>query len=238
MRAGTVGLQCWIVRNCAQIGQGWSAAESLVRSSCQRMLYARLESDVDQTEDAELRRLEAGASDATGHGLPASAGGTAEESAERAKTTGHHPLTDGQVQDARQALVTGYAEYRASLQDKKQYRRAIKIDLKLPEAAAALAGPPRRKEYAEGEEGKEAWKAAFNAYAGDFAYSHVGTETVKRRMGCVGMWGDYCEREGHGKYVEWTRKKTGTLKNVVVPLRDAATGKMKVSDAESASRST
>ena len=80
-------------------------------------------------------------------------------------------------------------EYRASLQDKKQYRRAIKIDLKLPEAAAALAGPPRRKEYAEGEEGKEAWKAAFNAYAGDFAYSHVGTETVKSRMGCesVGM---------------------------------------------------
>ena len=72
------------------------------------MLYARLESDIDQTEDAELRRLEAGASDATGHGLPASAGGTAEESAERANTTGHHPLTDGQVQDARQALVTGY----------------------------------------------------------------------------------------------------------------------------------
>ena len=41
-------------------------------SSCQRMLYARLESDVDQTEDAELRRLEAGASDAMGHGVPAS----------------------------------------------------------------------------------------------------------------------------------------------------------------------
>ena len=53
-------------------------------------------------------------------------------SAARAKTTGHHPLTDGQVEDARQALVTGYAEYRASLQDKKQYRRAIKSDLKLP----------------------------------------------------------------------------------------------------------
>eukprot|EP00966_Prymnesium_polylepis_P101182 2343280-Prymnesium_polylepis.1 len=64
------------------------------------MLYARLESDVDQTEETELRRLEAGASDATGHGLPASAGISS------AKTTGHHPLTDGQVEDARQALVT------------------------------------------------------------------------------------------------------------------------------------
>ena len=51
-------------------------------------------------------------------------------------------------------------------------------------------------------------------------------------MGCVGMWGDYCEREGHGKYVEWTRKETGTLKNVVEPVRDAATGKIKVPDAE------
>ena len=91
------------------------------------------------------------ASNTTGHGVPASSGGTAQESAARAKTTGHHPLTDGQVEDARQALVTGYAEYRASLQDKKQYRRAIKIDLKLPEAAAAFAGPPRRKGFGEKE---------------------------------------------------------------------------------------
>eukprot|EP00966_Prymnesium_polylepis_P240653 5565385-Prymnesium_polylepis.1 len=59
------------------------------------------------------------ASNTTGHGVPASSGGTAQESAARAKTTGHHPLTDGQVEDARQAMVTGYAEYRASLQDKK-----------------------------------------------------------------------------------------------------------------------
>eukprot|EP00966_Prymnesium_polylepis_P016551 381933-Prymnesium_polylepis.1 len=35
------------------------------------MLYARLESDVDQTEDAEQRRLEAGANGATGRGVPA-----------------------------------------------------------------------------------------------------------------------------------------------------------------------
>jgi hypothetical protein len=110
--------------------------------------------------------------------VPASSGGTAQESAARAKTTGHHPLTDGQAEDARQALVTGYAEYRASLQDKKQYRRAIKIDLKLPKAAAALAGPRRRKEFGEGEEGRQAWKAAFNAYAGDFAYF---TRSLARR---------------------------------------------------------
>ena len=140
-------------------------------------------------------------------------------------------MTDGQAQ-ARQTLVTGYAEHRASLSEKKKFRRAIKIDLKLPEASTALAGVPRRKDFPDGEEGRQAWKAAFNSYAGDFAYSHVCTETVKGRMGAVGMWGDYCEREGHGKYVEWQRKASGTLKKVVVPVRDAATGRIKVPDPE------
>ena len=134
--------------------------------------------------------------------------------------------------EARQALVTGYAEHRASLSEKKKYRRAIKIDLKLPEASTALAGVPRRKEFAEGEEGRQEWKAQFNAYAGEFAYSHVGTETVKNRMGAVGMWGDYCEHEGHGKFVAWQRKDMGTLKKVVVPVRDSSSGQIKVPDAE------
>ena len=84
-----------------------------------------------------------------------------------------------------------------------------------------MAAVPRRKDFAEGEEGRQAWKAHFNAYAGDFAYSHVATETVKGRMGAVGMWGDYCEREGHGKFVEWQRKESGTLKKIVVPEKNA-----------------
>jgi len=135
--------------------------------------------------------------------------------------------------EARAALVTGYAEHRASLSEMKKYRRAIKIDLKLPEASTALAYVPRRKQFAEGEEGRQAWRVAFNAKAGEFAFSHVGAETVRNRMGAVGMWGDYCEREGHGKYVEWQRKASGTLKTVVVPVRDAeATGQIKVPDAE------
>ena len=49
----------------------------------------------------------------------------------------------------------------------------------------------RRKEFAEGEEGRQEWKAKFNSYAGDFACSHVCTETVKGRTGAVGMWDDY-----------------------------------------------
>jgi hypothetical protein len=59
-----------------------------------------------------------------------------------------------------------------------------------------LADVPRRKNFGEGDAGRQAWKAAFNKKAGDFAHSHVQAETVKNRMGAVGMWGDYCEREG------------------------------------------
>ena len=200
------------------------------------MTYARLECDVDDTEEAELRRLEEGSSDGAGNGLPtsscaASRGSGQEAAAAHAPATGRMGQTDGHA-DARQTLVTGYAEHRASLSEKKKYRRAIKIDLKLPEASTALAAVPRRKDFAEGEEGRQAWKAQFNAYAGDFAYSHVGTETVKGRMGAVGMWGDYCEREGHGKFVEWQRKESGTLKKIVVPMRDPSSGQVKVPDAE------
>ena len=110
--------------------------------------------------------------------------------------------------------------------------------MKLPEASTALAGVPRRKDFAEGEEGRLAWKAQFNAYAGDFAYSHVGTETVRNRMGAVGMWGDYCKREGHGTFVEWQRQEKGTLKKILVPVCDASSGQMKVPDPRSASPST
>ena len=108
-----------------------------------------------------------------------------------------------------------------------------------PEAARGVHGVGGRAK-AEGicggrgghKEGRQEWKAKFNSYAGDFAYSHVCTETVKGRMGAVGMWGDYCEREGHGKFVEWQQKATGTLKKIVVPMRDASGGQIKVPDPE------
>ena len=141
------------------------------------MPTARLACDVDDTEEAELRRLEGRARDATGDGSPTSSGAASRGSGQEAaavRETSAGESQAGQVRhgqaQARQALVTGYAEHRASLQEKKKYRRAIKIDLKLPEASTALAGVPRRKDFPAGEEGRQAWKATFNAYAGDFAY--------------------------------------------------------------------
>ena len=121
------------------------------------MSFARSDRDVDGAEESELRRLENGSSDATGDCSPmysgaASRGAGQGLAAARATSTGEEQadqIADGQA-EARQTLVSGYAEHRASLSEKKKYRRAIKIDLKLPEASTemamvrtATAGPAR-----------------------------------------------------------------------------------------------
>ena len=137
------------------------------------MPYTRMESDVNEAEEAMLRRLEDGVVGAADGGAALLCGSVSDACGQQGaglratSSMEKYQQEDGQVQ-ARQTLVTGYAEHRASLSEKKKYRRAIKIDLKLPEASTALAGVPRRKDFPEGEEGRQAWKASFNVYAGDF----------------------------------------------------------------------
>ena len=130
--------------------------------------------------------------------------------------------------------MTGYDELRASLAERKNWRRAKKIDDKLPAASAALGDAPRRKHFAATEEGRREWRAKFNEHAGEFSYAHVGAVTARINHGHVGMFGNYLEREGHGVFVEWQRSSNprSAVKQVVVPLRDADTGQIKVPDAE------
>ena len=56
------------------------------------------------------------------------------------------------------AMVTSYNELRASLAERKNFRRAKKIDDRLPEASAALGDAPRRKQFAQTEEGRREWQ--------------------------------------------------------------------------------
>ena len=108
-------------------------------------------------------------------------------------------------------LVTGFAENRQSLRDKKNFRRSDKIDARLPPMSMS-AGVPRRKHFAPDDAGFEQWRKEMGRFTGGFAQAHVSTQTVKNRHGLVGLWGDFCEREGFGKYVEWVQKDSGTLK--------------------------
>ena len=81
------------------------------------------------------------------------------------------------------ALVTGYDELRASLEQRKNWRRAKKIDDKLPAAAAAVGDAPRRKAFAPSEAGRLEWKAKFNDHAGGFSHAHVGAVTARIMTG-------------------------------------------------------
>ena len=79
--------------------------------------------------------------------------------------------------------MTGYAEYRASLAARKNYRKAEDIDLRLPLASTAFGGAPRMRNYPPTEEGRREWKEAFNKHAGGFlcVRAHVAAGTVKKR---------------------------------------------------------
>ena len=74
---------------------------------------------------------------------------------------------------------------------------------KLPQASGQLLDVPRRKDYPAGEDGRVAWKAEFNEHAGGFSHAHVAAGTARGRHGHMGMFGDYLEREGHGKFLQW-----------------------------------
>eukprot|EP00966_Prymnesium_polylepis_P216255 5006207-Prymnesium_polylepis.1 len=123
------------------------------------MQCGRLECDVDQAEEAQLRALEGLADEAETDGDGASWQYAADARGQAAVACTPLETENAVVTQARAALVTGYAEHRASLSEKKKYRRAIKIDLKLPEASTALVGVPRRKHFQDGEEGREAGRS-------------------------------------------------------------------------------
>ena len=191
---------------------------------------------LDPVEEAELCRLEGRgepcetvcdtASPASGTcssgGATAAAGATETEGVRQ----------EAVVEEAHEQLVTGYAEYRTSLVERKNYRKAEDIDLRLPQASTAMGAAPRMRNYPRTEEGRREWKKAFNKHAGGFAHSHVAAGTVKRRTGQVGLFGDYCEQEGHGEFVRWEKQSRGTLAQIVVPVRNEATGQMKVPEPE------
>ena len=103
-----------------------SRAHERCRSRALRAMWTLAE------EEMELRRLEAGVSPDMGGGFPrfsgaASRGCGQEAAAECATLTGIHGQANSQA-DARQTLVTGYAEHRASLSEKK--RKKQKADMK------------------------------------------------------------------------------------------------------------
>ena len=85
------------------------------------MVYSRLQRDVNLQEEAEWQRLEGRHGDATGDlrgSSPFAAAHASRQPAATARATSRGDMEGGGGQtEAREALVTGYAEHQASLQE-------------------------------------------------------------------------------------------------------------------------
>ena len=83
---------------------------------------------------------------------------------------------------------------------------------------------PKRKHFGEeGDEGDAAHEAAMQQFSlHSFGSSHVQLRTSDKRLGKVGLMGDWLEQSGYGAYVKWEVKHGvhGMERDVVVVERD------------------
>ena len=101
---------------------------------------------MDASEEAELERLEHGCGDSTvnAHGSPPCVVDHVHVGSQLVEQARRRRCKTRQCRAMQVRLRRRVRCYRASLQEKKKYRRAIKIDLKLPKASTALAGVPTK----------------------------------------------------------------------------------------------
>jgi len=152
------------------------------------MRMRQLQDDVNEREQAELRRLE-GASQVVRRGGAAAA-----------------PPVHAQGG----AVVTGAVRRSEQVSQKLfasgGFRETSKIKKLLPRGSAGLkAKVPKRKDFgAEGEEGDLAHAQAMKELGIlEFGAAHVKDETMETRMNYVGLFGHWLQRNNYGKLVEW-----------------------------------
>ena len=107
---------------------------------------------------------------------------------------------------------------RKSLGEKGWARRAVVVRAVEPSGAADFEAVPGREEYDSGEDGSAEWAKDMLEFADD-NFNDAGNEvrSMDQRDRQVGLFGDFCERTGHGKFVEWrTDKESGGLYKLVL----------------------
>ena len=95
-------------------------------------------------------------------------------------------------------------EQRKCLADKGWARRSIVIRGVSGSGAANLEELPGREDFPAGEDGKEQWAEAMLLFEEE-NFEGAGTEvrSQDQRDRKVGLFGDFLERVGHGKFAEW-----------------------------------
>jgi hypothetical protein len=102
-------------------------------------------------------------------------------------------------------LVFNEDDQRRALAEKTQ-RRTVHLHAVLASGAAEFDAAPGREDYADDEDGAALHEEAFNEYV-DGNFDDAGAEVISldQRDRKVGMFGDWLEASGHGKYVEWVK---------------------------------
>jgi len=91
-----------------------------------------------------------------------------------------------------------------SLAEKGWARRAVVVRGLGPCGGADLEELPGREEYGGDEDGALDWAAAALRFAEEnFNDNGAEVRSLDQRDCKVGLFGDFCERVGHGKFVEW-----------------------------------
>ena len=94
-------------------------------------------------------------------------------------------------------------ERRNSLAERKYVRSVVKRGVG-PSGGDNFEACPGREAYAAGEEGSAQWAEQILAYADDnFNDAGIEVRSMDYRDRKVGLFGDFLERVGHGKFVEW-----------------------------------
>ena len=164
----------------------------------------QLQKDVNEAEEAELRRLENGAT----------AGGDGDQPASPQTGGGDSGADEpsGKTQEEGSAAWSWPAQSSAQSSSTRRsfvhggFRDSHKVTGLQPRGGAGLkAKVPKRKDYGdEGDEGDTAHGAAMKEFSlAEFGCSHVQDRTLDLRMQRVGLFGHWLELNKYGKHVEW-----------------------------------
>ena len=108
-------------------------------------------------------------------------------------------------------VVVPEDDQRRSLSEKKQ-RRTVHVHAVMASGASDFEAAPGRELFGDDEAGAEEQERLFNEYVdGNFDDAGAEVRTLDQRDRKVGLFGDWMEAVGHGKYIQWVKDEVTSL---------------------------
>ena len=109
-------------------------------------------------------------------------------------------------------VATDDDDARRSLAEKTQ-RRTVHLNAVLASGTADFEAAPSRASFADGEMGALLHEERFNDYVdGNFDDAGAEVRSLDQRDRKVGLFGDWLEASGYGKYIEWVQDGKGEFR--------------------------